>query len=392
MSSKSTIKVEHKHHFPGNGLVNRMGSTAVVRVVKKRRVLTSVLTALALFAAYVIAVCVGAEGFEMTVPLLARPFIKGMSWLTPALPTAALLTFASFKIWDQVFRRVRGVVPWKADADSIVLGILAAMVLVSDLAMFGLGLASWNGWDGPSLSAGVVFGTLAYVSIMMFLAWMLVDSKLVVAACVLMCAALTGCEAPDVTAGVRDSQQVVTFLVDLSPSFVEKIENGSAFEFLLTVLEQMRRDTVGANARVIISRVSAGGSVVLLDTTPRGIRGKFGSKEDFKTWLLSHSGGDGSQVHSAMLASMEYMRTDPNVASGQAKTALISLSDMKSIYETTTADEVVRAVRKYQQPTFLYFVNGEALAERWRDLLAGTGVSFCVEADVVEKPPVPRFR
>lgn len=212
---------------------------------------------------------------------------------------------------------------------------------------------------------------------------------------------LTGCgerrELSESALATRDSEYVVTILLDLSGSFAHQMaEEGKAYDFAMQLTDRYFRDRMGMNDQIIIAQISGEKRALLWQGTPQQLRQDFRSADEFCAFLHEKSDAAGSNVFEGIARTTEYMLGEPGVADGTAKSALFVLSDM--LDNSSNADEArQRALTAMEQfsdrggSIGLYYVDQDEVAN-WRRHLRTSGVRQCrVECDIVGHPPLPSF-
>jgi hypothetical protein len=203
-------------------------------------------------------------------------------------------------------------------------------------------------------------------------------------------------EAVDSTFGQIESDYVLTIVVDLSGSFVQKMaEDGKAYDFTLRVVDRYFRDRIGTNDRILIAQISGADQALLWEGTPVDLRHEFPSAPAFRSFLQSHAIQSGSLVHAAMTSALQHVMTDHRVARGQTKSALFVLSDMMDNGGDAESERLLmQELTDYGRcggVVGLYYVDHPLVAV-WKRRLNDAHIKhFCVESEIVAKPPLPSF-
>lgn len=194
-----------------------------------------------------------------------------------------------------------------------------------------------------------------------------------------------------------ESEYVLTILLDLSGSFAHLMaEDGKGYDFALIVMGRYFRDRTGTRDKIIIAQVSGTERALLWEGTPLELRREFPSAAAFRDFLLSKADPGGSLVHAGLANTVEYLTSDPRVASGEAKSALFVLSDMldNDPESKESEDRAVRALAEYGQKggvVGLYYVD-QSLVAHWRQILSDAQIpDYRVECEIVGQPPLPSF-
>ena len=146
---------------------------------------------------------------------------------------------------------------------------------------------------------------------------------------------------------------------------------------------------------IVIAKISGDREALLWRGTPRDLREQFPSPEKLREFLLNNMDSSGSRVHDAMVDTMRHIIDDPNVANGEAKSALFVLRDMVENTPDAQASEedVIRLLSEYAAKNGvvgLFFVK-QGLVAPWRERLSQSGVRFTVSSEIERNPPLPSF-
>ncbi|QDT43497.1 hypothetical protein Pan241w_35980 [Gimesia alba] len=193
-----------------------------------------------------------------------------------------------------------------------------------------------------------------------------------------------------------DSEYKVAILLDLSGSFEHMMcDDGKAHQFAMRVLDHYFRERLGNNDKLIIAQISGTERSLLWEGTPLQLRREFPSAKAFGEFLRSKSDPRGSLVHDSIAHTVEYVASDPAVASGRAKSAVFVLSDMLDNGVNQESEQrVIGALTEYAQQNGavgLYYVD-QLLVPQWRKNLQDAGIrEICVESEIVGTPRLPNF-
>jgi hypothetical protein len=204
-------------------------------------------------------------------------------------------------------------------------------------------------------------------------------------------------ETVESTFGHNESDYVLTIVVDLSGSFINKMaEGGKAYDFTLRVVDRYFRDRIGTNDRIVLAQISGAERALLWEGTPVDLRHEFPNAAAFRSFLVEHATQSGSLVHAAMTSALQHAMTDTRVAKGQAKSALFVLSDMMDNGPVSEESEriLMQELSDYGRcggVVGLYYVDHPLVAV-WKRRLQNAGIKdFCVESEIVAKPALPNF-
>jgi hypothetical protein len=193
-----------------------------------------------------------------------------------------------------------------------------------------------------------------------------------------------------------ESECVIAVLVDLSGSFLDRMtEGGEGHEFLLSLLDQYFRDRIGTNDQVILAQISATVDQSLLwQGTPLELRQQFPDAHAFSEFLRSKADPQGSCVHNAIVQTVEYVMSLPNVANGKSKSALFVLSDLidNGPQSGASRGQVIEVLSQYFKrggESFFYFVD-QRLIPVWHRDLQKAGLEFSLLPDI-RRPSLPHF-
>lgn len=211
---------------------------------------------------------------------------------------------------------------------------------------------------------------------------------------------LAGCQARVMEQSkpiVQDnSKYVLMILLDMSGSFQQFMaEDGKAYEFSLQVVDRYFRDRINSPDRLVIAQISANDKVLLWEGTPMQLRQDFPSASAFRQFLIEKSDPYGSIVHYGVGKAVRYIRSDPEVISGQAKSAIFVLSDMQ---DTTGNDDsmerMMGEIRHYGDigGVMGFYYLDQNIVYEYRMQLASSGLAeYIVEADIVGRPTLPEI-
>ncbi len=360
------------------------------------------------------------EGLRITIPPLGWKFYRGFYplYYLPMgrqLNMAVIVGFGMMVMvmwsWNKILRQVLGIEPvhnsgkWFQDRDKLLIAILGTLLLLCDCGLFYVGICGLA-WGGPKLSMTAILATVSYVCIIVGVSYASIDAKRArktvqhltrVAVCLAACMVVGGCEAPEhEVLGERQSEYVLTVLLDLSPSFAAHLTDGGAWKFMESILDRYFQHRAGSSDDIIvIAKISGDRQARIWRGTPQDLREQFSSPEKFREFLLKNVDSSGSRVHEAIVDCLRHMMADRNVASGEAKSALFVLSDMieSSAGAKASEKDVVRLLSEYGAKhgvVGLYFVD-DRLVFPWTDRLRQSGVRFKISSGIERNPPLPSF-
>ena len=220
-------------------------------------------------------------------------------------------------------------------------------------------------------------------------------------ACFVLLLSILGCERrrenQELFSREDDGQYVLTIVFDLSGSFAHLMaDNGKGYEFALLVMDHYFRDRIGKDDKIIIAQISGTDRSLLWQGTPAELRREFPTAETFRQFLMTKADSRGSLVHDGITHALNYVLSEPSIASGNAKSAVFVLSDMVDNGPDTdqskrkTADALMN-YGKQGGVVGLYYVD-QMLVPVWRRQLRDAGIrTFCVESEIVGNPTLPSF-
>jgi hypothetical protein len=359
------------------------------------------------------------EGLRVVIPPLGWKFYRAVHplYYLPLgrkLDMALVVAFGMMAVvlwmWHKMLQQVLGVdatsdaKKWYRDGEKVFRTVLGAALLLCDAGVFYLGICGLA-WGGSRLSVSAVLATLSYVCVMIGVTYAAIDASrarrhLIKAAPLVFlvaCLPLAGCTPTDQSVFVeRQSEYVLTILLDLSPSFARQLVDGGASNFMEAVLDTYFHHRAGSSDDlIVIAKISGDREALLWQGTPHDLREQFPSPANLREFLLNNRDSSGSRVHEAIVDTLRHILTDPNVASGGAKSALFVLSDMveNAADAKATEEDVTRLLSEYgtrDGVVGLYFVK-QGLVPVWRERLAESGVRFAVSSEIDRNPPLPCF-
>ena len=164
-------------------------------------------------------------------------------------------------------------------------------------------------------------------------------------------------------------------------------------EFASSVIDRYFRDRAGTQDKLIISRLSGGESLVW-EGTPLALRKQFPSNEDFKKFLAGKASED-TKIYAGLHHALEYVLSDPRVASGKAKVGVFVMSKLID----SGSEERDKGYMNHDLSELgwrngvigLYYAD-QSQVLRWRQKLQFLNVkNYRVESEIVGEPPLPSF-
>lgn len=212
---------------------------------------------------------------------------------------------------------------------------------------------------------------------------------------------LSGCgpkrTSTEAVTGQGDHAYVCVVAVDLSGSFQHQMaDGGKAYEFLMTVLKRYFDSHSATGDKIIIAQLSGTQRSLLWEGTPRELRIEFPSAQSFRDFLLRKADPNGSMIHDGVRHAIDYVASDPLVASGKAQSAVFVLSDMLDNAPDSAGSQqrLVQSIAAYGRQGHvigLYYVDQLQVAP-WRQYLRDAGLSdYRVEPEFYGSPPLPVF-
>ena len=185
--------------------------------------------------------------------------------------------------------------------------------------------------------------------------------------------------------------------VDLSQSFANDFGD-RAFPLLMKVTTEYFQSQAGAECKVVIAQTSANDDTILFEGTPRQLRSRFNSPDQFSTFLLSKSDPNRSPIFRAFGNTIAYANDMPDV--DESTTLLtVMISDM---VESETDDakrkadgrQMLRELEAYRESgggVALYFVSLKEV-DRWNRIFESAGFErgqYVIANTLADDPPMP---
>ncbi len=189
--------------------------------------------------------------------------------------------------------------------------------------------------------------------------------------------------------GDERSEIVVAIIIDLSPSFEQRMaEDGAAYDFLMTILDRYFRDHA-VDGRLLLSQISDADNALLWEGTPQQLRAEF-SPETFRVFLKSKANPTGSRVHASLLSTLDYLNELPS-----EKAALFVLSDFVDTNDASTemGQKIKAALARFAKRHSVvgfYYMDQQRLAP-WRNMLTTAGIKDFRVKPAIAKPDLPSF-
>ena len=208
---------------------------------------------------------------------------------------------------------------------------------------------------------------------------------------------LAGCDPPEQNVfGERQTEYVLTILLDLSPSFAGQLVDGGATDFMEAVLDRYFRHRAGSgDDLIVIAKISGDREALLWRGTPRDLREQFPSPERLREFLFKNIDSSGSRSMRPWWTPCATYWSTQMWQTARRKSALFVLSDMvESAADARASEEDVgRLLSEYgvkKGVVGLFFVK-QSLVSHWRESLKRCGVRFTVSSEIERNPPLPSF-
>lgn len=216
--------------------------------------------------------------------------------------------------------------------------------------------------------------------------------------------AMLGCQRRNKEANLQqavgrdESNFKLMIVLDLSGSFQQfMLDDGEAWKFTLYCVDAYFKSRIGNEAdEVILCQISADSKSLLWHGSPRSLRQQFPSPAKFRDYLKAKSNPAGSLVHAGISRALKYITSQPAVQSGQAKTAVLVLSDLldNGSDSEATEQELMNDFTAYMRSggqIGLYYIDQNKYFH-WREKFNQAGFNMVpVEMDIHGRPPLPNF-
>lgn len=186
--------------------------------------------------------------------------------------------------------------------------------------------------------------------------------------------------------------------VNMSTEFRRSMErDDAAFKHVLALVDTFNRQTVGSEARLVVTQISGVGDTLLWEGTPRQLRQQFATAKDFRRFVLGNQAGKPESIK-GLVKTTKYLLNHEAMDNPDCKPALFIISDAQDQreYAETFKDcaELAKNFTKISQLKGVcgwYFVDHTNLD--WaKEIVERSGFrDFRVEADIVRRPSVPSF-
>lgn len=198
--------------------------------------------------------------------------------------------------------------------------------------------------------------------------------------------------------GEREEENIVLLAVDASPSFQKRIADGGS-QFAMRVVEKFFRDRAGSQDKLVIARLSGDGERALAwEGTALQLRMQHPTPSSFRDFLMGKADSKEAQIHKGLRHAVQYILSDPRIANGRAKVAVIVLSSMIDHTEADLDNREAGYLRHelnqigWRGGAVGFYGVDQSRLLYWRRELADLGVkNFRVESEIVGDPPIPSF-
>jgi hypothetical protein len=202
------------------------------------------------------------------------------------------------------------------------------------------------------------------------------------------------------TIGSEEDEKVILMVIDVSPSFVDRItKGGDAYRLMMRIIARYTRASAGSQDRLVIATISGSSKALIFDGTPHELKRTYPTADAFRDMLASRTGSGGSRVHEGIRDALRYVLDDPRVDSGKLKVGMFVLSDLEDTGGTGHEAEQIEGNMNHELSRlgwrggvagFYYASQSELI--RWRQRLQSLGIkNFVVESEIVSDPPLPDF-
>ena len=200
------------------------------------------------------------------------------------------------------------------------------------------------------------------------------------------------------TVKASENEHLLAIVVDVSPSFVRRIEGGegSAYDWILKVIQDYGRSYPGEEGRIVIARIASGGRPLLWEGRPSHLRKSFRSSEAFREFLIRSGDGGATRLYEGLAETLEFVVDHPTVRSGQSDTDVIVVSDMVDTVDATGEHRKrlaasVRRLSATGAQLATYYVDQTAVPDI-QSLLSENGYPGTYFTTLIDRyPEVPEF-
>lgn len=195
-------------------------------------------------------------------------------------------------------------------------------------------------------------------------------------------------------------EYVMVIAINLNQQFQGRMQrDDAAFRYVFSLVESFTRNTVGSEARIVITQLGNGAQNPLLwEGSPREIRQQFQSPEMFQSFVLKNRRDCPPQAINGLVTTTKYLLNHEALDNEACRPALFIVSDAvdQRPYAETFKD-CAELAKNFTDIAHLggicgwYFVDHQNLD--WaKEIVKRSGFKdFRVEADIVRRPSVPRF-
>ena len=189
--------------------------------------------------------------------------------------------------------------------------------------------------------------------------------------------------------------RILTIAMDLTGSCRDKMAQ-SGHAFAMHAISKYFQSSIGTSDQLIIAALSGTRRSLIWQGTPASLRREFPSADAFRDFLLSKADPNGSLIHDGLRNVVDYLATDPQLASGHAKSVLLCLSDMEDNGPDPAGSEQklvdsLRGLARTDTVIGLYFVE-QGRIPTWRRNLQSAGFrEIEVQPEFVGMPPLPNL-
>lgn len=189
----------------------------------------------------------------------------------------------------------------------------------------------------------------------------------------------------------------VVLVVDTSGSFKKPmLAEGKAFRFATSVIEKHFRHRIGTDDRLVISQVSGTTRNMIWEGRPLDLRRDFKTPEAFRDAVMERAAPHSSLINLGLANTLNYVMSDPRVASGETRVAVFVLSDLIETGPDKEESErtLDEALAKFGQAGHVfgaYYVD-QLLLDEWRKRIQQSGIrEYRIEPDFVGDPELPEI-
>jgi hypothetical protein len=193
---------------------------------------------------------------------------------------------------------------------------------------------------------------------------------------------------------------LMAIAINVTGPFSNRMESDdAAFKHVFSLIESFSRDTVGSEARLVITKVGGNDADPLLwEGSPRELRQAFKNPKEFREFILKHRVIGEPHALDSLVKSTEYLLNHEALDNRDCRPALFIVSDTHDVSPFAENFEECAALAKNMSLLAQrrgicgwYFVDQTNLEWATKMVKRAGFTDYRVEAEIVRRPRVPRF-